>query len=311
MPSFNYLTKPVSIKQTKFNVLNIINNFRNVSLSSFYTSNSIPVPFDNMFRNRSAFLILGGPSFATLDSKKLLDPNVLVFGVNNSVKSFRPNVWISADPPANFITSVWQDAKIMKFIPIEHIKSPIINSYTKEVDVESSTKEYPNVWYFKKNELFNPETFLSELSFNWGNAPKDGGVRSIMQIALKVMYKLGIRKVFLLGCDFKMNADYTYHFQQNRHESSVKNNTKTYQVLAERFALLKPIFDIAGFEVYNCNPDSELKVFPYLSYEDAINTTQRDIIDWKNEPTEGLYDREYRLRVAEKERIKNARNKQG
>jgi hypothetical protein len=264
-----------------------------------------------MFRNRSAFLILGGPSFATLDSKKLLDPNVLVFGVNNSVKSFRPNVWISADPPANFITSVWQDAKIMKFIPIEHIKSPIINSYTKEVDVESSTKEYPNVWYFKKNELFNPETFLSELSFNWGNAPKDGGVRSIMQIALKVMYKLGIRKVFLLGCDFKMNADYTYHFQQNRHESSVKNNTKTYQVLAERFALLKPIFDIAGFEVYNCNPDSELKVFPYLSYEDAINTTQRDIIDWKNEPTEGLYDREYRLRVAEKERIKNARNKQG
>lgn len=299
--SYNYLNKTKSIIHSKYVILNNLKDFRKLTLPSlFYNADYQPIAFDNMFRSRSAFLILGGPSFASLDTKKLLDPNILTFGVNNSVKSFRPNIWISADPPTNFITSVWQDTKIMKFIPIEHINSHIINSYTKEVDIESSTKDYPNVWYFRKNEQFNVETFLTETSFNWGNAPKAGGVRSIMQIALKVMYKMGIRKVFLLGCDFKMNAEYTYHFQQNRHESSVKNNNKTYQVLAERFSLLKPIFDAVGFDVYNCNPDSDLKVFPYLSYDEAINITQRDIIDWRNEPTEGLYDREYRLRMAEK-----------
>jgi hypothetical protein len=135
---------------------------------------------------------------------------------------------------------------------------------------------------------------MYEDSFNWGNSKQFGGKRSVMLIAMKMLYYLGIRKVFLLGCDFNMSADSTYHFKQERHASSVRGNNSTYEELCHRFEQLKPIFDKLGYQVFNCNADSNLKVFPFVSFEDAIASV--DFPDVVSERTDGLYDREYNLR---------------
>ena len=49
---------------------------------------------------------------------------------------------------------------------------------------------------------------------------------------------------------------------------------------------LKPGFDSANFQVYNCNKNTKLTLFPYMSFEDAIErSTIPDL-----ETTRGWYN---------------------
>jgi hypothetical protein len=52
---------------------------------------------------------------------------------------------------------------------------------------------------------------------------------------------------------------------------------------------LKPYFDAEGFEVYNCNPESKLELFPYVSYEDAVYRATMDLGNVDDERTFGMY----------------------
>jgi hypothetical protein len=70
--------------------------------------------FGDMYRGRCGFLILSGPSFNDINHKLLDKPGILTMGVNNSVKTYRPNLWTSVDHPSHFIKSIWLDPKIMK-----------------------------------------------------------------------------------------------------------------------------------------------------------------------------------------------------
>lgn len=265
--------------------------------------------FGDMYRGKSAFLILGAPSFKTLldgHSEKygshyemLKHPGFITMGVNNSVKTFRPDLWVSADEPDKFLRSTWQDPKIMKFVPYEHVGEKIFDTnQMKHLDIQVGN--CPNTWFFRRNELFNEKQFMFEDTFNWGNSPKHGGKRSVMLIAMRLLYYLGIRNVYLLGCDFYMSSDYTYHFDQERHKSSVRGNNATYKALSERFTKLLPIFKKLNYNVFNCNPKSELKVFPIVEFEEAWERCLSDFpIDLDNENTAGLYDRAYKKRMLE------------
>lgn len=245
----------------------------------------------DMYRGSSAFLILGGPSFATVDKSKLNRAGVLTMSVNNSVKSFRPNLWISVDDPTHFMKSIWLDPKITKFAPYSHSEKKIFDNVAwKELDVKVG--DCPNVLFYKRNEHFISDQYLFEDTVNWGNHKDFGGGRSVMLAAIRMLFYLGIRNIYLLGCDFKMDDKSKYHFEQERTGSSIKGNSDTYKLLIERFTQLKPIFDNNGLRIQNCNPDSELKTFPFIDIDKAIiEATVALPSDLAQERSAGLYER--------------------
>lgn len=275
----------------------------------------------DLYRGRCAFLIASGPSFGALiegtsekhgkSNRELLNgAGVLTMGLNNSPKSFRPNMWTCVDDPTHFIKSIWLDPKIQKFAPYHHAEKRLFDSDAwEEMDVRVG--DCPNVLYFRRNEDFVAEQFLTEDTFNWGNhtekvdAYGQKGGRSVFFVALRMLFHLGIRRVFLLGVDFNMSEDKKYHFEQDRHKGSINGNNSSYKIMMKRFEALKPHFAEHGFEVFNCNPDSALKAFPFISFDDAITQATSEMpVSIAEERTAGLYDRTHKKEEEAKKALK-------
>ena len=82
---------------------------------------------------------------------------------------------------------------------------------------------------------------------------------------------LGFRRVYLLGCDFQMaEGDGGYWFPEHRTRKAVTNNTNSYRLLTAYFTALAPEFARVGYEIYNCNPRSGLRVFPHRPLAEAL-----------------------------------------
>lgn len=256
-----------------------------------FTADHHPLWLGDLYRGRSAFLICGGPSFASLDHEPLRRPGVLTMGLNNSVKTFRPNLWVSVDDPSHFIRSIWLDPVILKFVPICHAEKPIFDNDAWQW-TEAKVRDCPAVVYYKRNEHFRPRQFLWEDTLNWGNHKRQGGGRSVMLPAIRILFLLGVRRVFLLGADFTMTPTTKYHFPQQRSASSIRGNNSTYAKLNDWFAALRPLFAAEGFDVFNCNEASRLTAFDFIRYEEALSHVMGPLggINLAAERTEGLYD---------------------
>lgn len=254
----------------------------------FFTKDLCNVPIINRYPNGHAFIIAGGPSFKNIDKSKLSMPGVLTIGINNSPASFRPNLWTCVDSPSNFLASIWLDPKIEKIVPISHIDKKLFDS-EKWQDIDTTVGECPNVVYYRRNEVFDHEEYLFEDTINWGNHSNIGGGRSVFLAAIRIAFLLGIRNLYLLGVDFRMDKNNHYHFPQDRSNGSINGNMGTYNSMKKWFSQLKELFDQVGYNVYNCNPDSELKAFPFLSFDEAINMATSVIP--KAEKTDGMYSR--------------------
>jgi hypothetical protein len=254
----------------------------------FFTRDGHTVPLIDRYRGCPAFLITGGPSFATVDKAPLTRPGVLTMGYNNVVKVFRTNMWCGIDSPSHFLSSIWTDPRIEKFVPFDHAEKPVVDSYTRsEIGVVG---DYANVWYFRRNEYFNAERYLHEDTINWGNHGDYGGARSGVLAAVRILYLLGIRTLYLLGFDYKMDPVNKYCFDQDRSTEAIDNNNATYREMIPRWEQLRPIFERRGFNVFNCNPNSDLKVFEFVDYEKAIEHCTSALPDIENEPTKGFYE---------------------
>lgn len=273
------------------------------------------------YRGRAAFLVSSGPSFGELIKGKsekhkkthremLEHPGFITMGMNNSAKSFRPNLWTCVDDPTHFIKSIWLDPKIQKFAPFHHAEKHLFDSDAWE-DMDIKVGDCPNVLYYRRNEDFIAEQFLFEDTINWGNhtekvdAYGQKGGRSVFFAAMRLLFHLGIRRLYLLGVDFSMSPEKQYHFEQNRHASSINGNNSSYKIMMKRFEALKPFLDEHGMNVFNCNPDSALKVFPFKSFDDAWAEATSDMpASIENERTEGLYDRTHKQEQAAKAALK-------
>ncbi|MCZ2344367.1 MAG: hypothetical protein LC104_21615 [Bacteroidales bacterium] len=104
-----------------------------------------------------------------------------------------------------------------------------------------------------------------------------------------LLYVLGVRTVYLLGCDFRMEPGrQNYAFEQDRSLASIRSNNASYRILNARLGRLKPYFDAEGFQIFNCTPHSGLTVFPTCEYAEAIHQAQTGIPKQIN--TRGMYD---------------------
>jgi hypothetical protein len=274
------------------------------STPMFFTRDGHNLWLGDMYKGATAFLICNGPSFGEIitsefdfkgqkrSGKEILNyPGFVTMGINNGPKSFRPNLWTCVDSPTHFIKSIWLDPKIMKFVPFSFPTRTLFDN-EKWQDMKTTVGDCPNIVYYRRNEHFNAEQYLFEDTFNWGNHKDYGGGRSVMLVAVRILFQLGIRRLFLLGADLKMDENTKYHFAQDRSKGSINGNNSTYQLLNERFKELKPIFDKYGFQVFNCNLNSNLHAFPKIKFEQAIEMASSQMPVIETERTEGLYERD-------------------
>ena len=259
----------------------------------FFTREGCQINNIGHYRGSSAFMICNGPSLVSgrYDLSLLKRPGVITYGVNNGPRTLRPNFWTCVDDPKRFLKSIWMDPCITKFVPHAHAEKHIFDNEKWE-DSPIVVGQCPNVYYFHRNNKFVADRFLFEDTINWGNSGDNGGGRSVMLPVIKILFLLGFRKVYLLGADFKMSETYTYHFDEQRHKGAVNCNMNTYDRLkSEYLPSLQPYFEAEGFNIYNCNPESELKCFPMVSFEDAIAEATSGLGDVDNERTWGMYSK--------------------
>jgi hypothetical protein len=225
------------------------------------------------------------------DLSKLKRPGIVTFGMNNGPRTIRPNMWTCVDDPKRFIKSIWLDPCITKFVPHAHAEKKLFDNEKWE-EMDMLVGQCPNMIYYHRNEKFMADRFLFEDTINWGNSGENGGGRSVMLPTLRICFLLGFRTVYLLGADFKMSENYTYHFDEQRAKGAINCNMNTYDKLkSEYLPSLKEHFDEEGFEIFNCNPESELGVFPFVDFEEAIVASSVPLGDVDNERTWGMYSK--------------------
>lgn len=221
--------------------------------------NKKPANLKDVYKNAGCFFIGSGPSLDNIDLNLLKERGILSFAVNNvgAYKDIRPNFWCSADTTSKFHSVIWDDPGIIKF-------------------VRNSPGEYPNLYTFQVNEDFNVKTFFEEPTVSFGNHTelideyKNKGGRSVMYCSLRIMHYLGVRRVYLLGCDFNMQEKRPYVFDQQKWSGGCKTNNQAYEIMNERFFHLNKRAKELNYHIYNCTENSKLTAFEKKDYYEAI-----------------------------------------
>ncbi len=247
-----------------------------------------------MFAGATCFLVCGGPSVSGLDLSLLNQRGIVVASVNQiAATHVRPMVWIACDPPHQFSETIWRDPGVMKFVKRKYLhdynthqdRNPIRTwDATRMEFVKSDTlpRHCPNVWGYQHTKGWNAETFLTNELPSWGVNSADidpdnkGRHETVMLVSLWMLYWLGFRRIYLVGCDFKMNERKPYAFDQSYTGANVSRNNSLYAWINRRFCEAQPYFLQAGYIVINANPQSKLKAFPKVSFEEAVASATAD-----------------------------------
>lgn len=262
--------------------------------SLFFRRERVPVDLRDHLAGAPAFLVLNGPSLGQVDLRRLDVPGVLTMCLNNGPRALRPDLWLTCDPPARFLPSIWRDPRILKFARAHYHHASLheldarARGYEPEVracfrsQLEAQeaagngaarnhrqlARDCPRaVWFEDTCHHFDAATFLTGPKVTIG----DREVRSSMLAALRVLYELGVREVYLLGCDFHMRKEQPYGFREPVSDRHVERNNHYYGLLNERFQELQPHFAAHGLRVVNLNPSSGLRAFPMADFEVVLD----------------------------------------
>mgnify|MGYP003134865004 CR=1 FL=1 len=250
------------------------------------------ISWENRYKGSRIFLVCGGPSLNDVDLSLMNKRGVMSMAINNAWSRVKPDFWIGFDSPGRFSYYGWMDPSIIKFVPWQN-KEQNLNSRVggKISDTGHSTMKAPNCWYLSNNEKFDPKTWFSEASVNWGGPVKgvipENGFRVTLLGALRMLYYLGFQEVYLLGCDWEMALEgEAYAWEEDKTLEKRKSNNEMYDWTSKVLGQLDEGFKKSGFQIFNCNPHSKLDLYPHISYEEAISrSTIPDIND-----TRGWYE---------------------
>lgn len=264
----------------------------------FFTSQMENAWLGHAYAGATAFLVCGGPSAGDVDLKALsTTPGVVTMAVNNAAQGWRPQLWCGLDEPHRFLNSIWLDPGIQKFYPLAYQDMPLRDHPVR------TPKDCPNTWFIRRNDKFDAKTWLHEDTINWGQEGDDRrrGGRSTMVAALRILYILGFKRVYLVGADFKMDPKKAYNHDQVVDATVADKNNTLFEYLNGLFTQLQVEFLQHGFEVFNTTQISGLTAFPYKSFIDARAQATNDSKVNPRESSAGLYDGHFK--EAEKPRI--------
>ncbi len=261
-------------------------NYRNKNhlMPLLYTRDGNPAFLGNTFHNQACFFIGCGPSLLQQDLSLLSSKGILSFAVNNVAASLvKPNLWCSVDDPKHFHSSIWEDPTIMKFVPQNNSGKHYLTWEKK--NAMCPARHTPNTFLYNLQDKarFDHNTFLTEKTVCWGSDKgiRDSlglkGGRSVMLASFKIMYFLGFKRIYLLGCDFDMQHDekkngkgLTYAFQQYKKIGGCATNNACYSIISKRLKAIKPLLEKNNCKVYNCTSAPNFTPFPVMDFKEAI-----------------------------------------
>lgn len=234
------------------------------------------------FAGKSVFSMMTGPSLNSLDCQQLVDR--FTFSIKAlPITHIQPTIWLCMEKPQDQSFFIWENKTIIKIVTQEVYDKGYMQPQGPITDLRKSLfrmahiSNLKNIYWFKLAQAYKSESYFTEDKIQWGmdSEKKDEhgiqGRRSIMLAHFRLLHHLGFKRIYLLGVDFNMQKDKPYAYDRQKAPMAVANNNLLYESLKTRLAALYPLMLENGLEVFNCNPDSELKVFPYKSYKDALN----------------------------------------
>jgi hypothetical protein len=220
----------------------------------------IPVDLEGLYQDETLFLLGGSPTLKDLDLELLLQAGVVTMGMNNVPTVFKPSLWLCADKPQCFSPHIYTAPEIMKFNMISR-RDLIVPGTQKRL------RQCPSMFFFGARE--------SGFTFNNFLDPAHDLVwwRSVFPMALQLAFRLGFRKVFLVGCGFHMPKEkgeqYAWNTELTKDQAQYSQNT--YNRDLQRLKALKRTFDRGRFEVKSSTPGSKAHgILDYVPLERAV-----------------------------------------
>lgn len=231
-----------------------------------------------MWHGCAAFFVCGGPSLKQLDLGFLRERGIASLGINN-VAGYAPvKAMTFSDPASKFHHGIFFDPGIIKFVPkpklSERVRAKLPDGSFQWTAYE--VRHCPSVFGYERDGIWQPESFLTREKATWGVSKKhveNQGKQTILFsffLGIRLLHYLGVRRIYLLGVDFKMDTQHHYAFGQYRHEGAISGNNNSYRVATGMLQELRPHLEKAGMEIYQTNEHSALKVFDYVDLETAI-----------------------------------------
>jgi hypothetical protein len=233
-----------------------------------------PIDMCGMWGPSAGFYVCGGPSINKIPYHRLSERGIVSLGVNNVAGHVPVNAMCFGDPQTKFHHGIHLDPKCITFAPTGKLRKRINAKLPDGTFRLTDTMlcECPSVFGISRTALFDAKNFFKTDYAMWGrggNQPEeDTPFRLIdtMLVGMRLMHYMGCPRVYLLGVDFNMKTGQPYSFEQKK-----KGRNGRYKKMNAMLHELLPTFEAEGFEVFNCNPDSECDAFPYVSFEDAMD----------------------------------------
>lgn len=262
-----------------------------------YNNRLAKVDLCDIWKGCAAFLVLGGPSLRDCPAEVFARRGVLSLGVNNVCGLVRTTAFVCSDPPEKFHHGIWFDPLVMKFVPRCKAGASRNGLRIKTDGVFSwspiTIRECPSVYFFDRAEDMTPENFLSHAAAYWGTNfkgnRKTGRPRLLFTpfLGLRILHYLGVREIYCVGLDFGMDENHKYAFEQGRDTAAMRANNMLYRTANAELAAIEPHLGKAGLRVYNVNPKSRCGVFPFVSFDTALQRISGavpaepfDLADW-------------------------------
>jgi hypothetical protein len=233
----------------------------------FYRPDEKPVDICGIYKGSACFILANGPSANLRRPEFFKRPGVVTFGLNNGVNFWRPTLANVADPAHKFHHSIWLDPAITKFAVINNVDK---HFYIDDKDSGISISECPNVVFYKRAHM-SGELWMDENEICRGVTATD---RNSFVSMFHLAYKLGFKRMYLWGCDFKMTQSNQYFFEEEQKHGVVIKNNNLYRKMNELLKKARQRFEDRGVTIYNCTPDSGLKAFDYMDIDKAIDTEE-------------------------------------
>lgn len=237
------------------------------------------VEMGGLWEGGTVFLVCNGPSTRTVPLDQLEKRGLVTAGINNGWCMFRPRLWFCVDRGDRFMGGGWMDPGILKFVPWGRRHDRVVKKVGGEFkQTGKRVQDCPGVVFFVRDSVWHSETYMEGPTVSWGRQNGFQGddtgemsCRSTMLVAMRVLVELGFKRICLVGVDFGMEeGKQNYGWDQGRARGAVRNSNRIFRALNKRFERVKEQFQARGVQVWNCTPNSGLRVWPYKAFEEAV-----------------------------------------
>lgn len=231
----------------------------------FVGSSRKAVDLCDLYHGSTCFLLGSGPSLKDV-ADGLSSRQVVLAAMNNAAAVVRPHIWISADEARNYSPGILLDPAILK-VNYLNLRNPNrTTSVVTGTDVEF--KDLPNAFFVNGDSLVSAEEFFDRASkYVWW--------KNVFMFSLQVLYRLGFRKVFTVGCGFRISMAAKYAYDSDVDEARVRYNQNAYNAQLRQMRKIVPFMKEARFEVVSTTPNSLLNdVVPFVPLEEALTEAE-------------------------------------